>query len=121
MRELRVAIIGCGKIADQHVLAMQRGTPGQSYIIAGPPHTLVEALQLAEQVTGVPAPRMVVPPGLLRGAAAVLGALEQLPIWPQVPSSMTAEYLRLAAGVTYLGSNARARQELGYRPCDPCF
>jgi nucleoside-diphosphate-sugar epimerase len=40
--------------ASAHVLAMQRGTPGQSYIVAGPPHSLVEALRVVEQVTGYP-------------------------------------------------------------------
>ncbi len=96
--------------ARAHILAMQKGTPGQSYIIAGPPHTLAEALAMAEGITGVRAPRMTVPPGLLRGVAAALGMVPQL--------SGTAEYLRVAAGVTYLGSNARAVRELGYAPRD---
>jgi hypothetical protein len=29
-------------------------------------------------------------------------------------AQQTAEYLRVAAGVTYWGSNARAQKELGY-------
>jgi nucleoside-diphosphate-sugar epimerase len=102
--------------AGAHILAMQRGTPGQSYIVAGPPHTIVEALALAEQVTGVPAPRLVMAPALMRGPAAVLGALERLPFWPTLPPELTAEYLRVAAGTTYLGSNAKARRELGFAP-----
>ncbi len=99
-----------------HILAMRHGSPGQSYIIAGPQHSLVEALAIAEQVIGIPAPRMVVPPGVLGGVAAALGALERLPVWPKLPADQTAEYLRVAAGVTYLGSNARAQRELGYAP-----
>jgi len=33
-----------------------------------------------------------------------------------VPDTMSAEYLRVSAGATYLGSNAKARRELGYNP-----
>jgi len=32
------------------------------------------------------------------------------------PSDYSAVYLRVAAGTTYLGSNARAQRELGYAP-----
>jgi nucleoside-diphosphate-sugar epimerase len=33
-----------------------------------------------------------------------------------VPDEYTAEYLRVAAGVTYLGTSAKAQREWGYRP-----
>ena len=33
-----------------------------------------------------------------------------------LPESYTAEGLRVTAGVTYLGDNAKARRELGYAP-----
>jgi nucleoside-diphosphate-sugar epimerase len=33
-----------------------------------------------------------------------------------LPSAYTSEGLRVVAGVTYIGSNARARNELGWRP-----
>jgi nucleoside-diphosphate-sugar epimerase len=102
--------------AGAHVLAMQRGTPGQSYIVAGPPHSIGDALAVAERVTGVPAPRLVFPPALMRGPAAALGALERLPFWPTLPPQLTAEYARVAAGTTYLGSNDKARRELGFAP-----
>lgn len=87
--------------AAGHLLAMERGTPGDSYIIAGPPHTLAEALTIAEDVTGIPAPRRRIP-GLL---VDLLG---------RVPGD-AAESLR-ALGATYLGSNAKARRELGFEP-----
>ena len=46
-----------------HLLAMEKGAPGESYILAGPPHTLIEAFTLAERITGIPAPRLRVDPG----------------------------------------------------------
>src|SRR5262249_15942909 len=96
-----------------HVLAMRAGRPGESYILAGPPATLRAVLRLAQHVTGVPAPRLQPAPSLLKAAASVVGLIER---FVSVPDNYTAEYLRVAAGVTYLGFNARARAELGYQP-----
>ena len=39
-----------------------------------------------------------------------------MPFWPTLAPEWTAEYTRVAAGATYLGSNARARRDLGYEP-----
>jgi nucleoside-diphosphate-sugar epimerase len=102
--------------ARAHILAMQCGTPGESYIIAGPAYTLMQALRIAQDITGIPPPRIVAPPALMRTQANLLGALERLPFWPGLGSQWTAEYMRIAAGVTYLGSNAKARRDLGYEP-----
>jgi nucleoside-diphosphate-sugar epimerase len=99
-------------IASAHLLAMEQGKAGEHYIIAGPSHTLVEALDLAERITGVPAPRHVAP-GLLRAAAAVVGVAEKV---VPVPEQYSAEYLRVSAGVTYLGTSARAQGEWDYHP-----
>jgi len=86
--------------ARAHVLAMERGRAGETYIVAGPPHTLIEAFDLAERITGIPAPRFHASPGLLRALAAL----------------SRSERLRDVAGVTYLGNNAKARRELGFDP-----
>jgi nucleoside-diphosphate-sugar epimerase len=97
-------------MARAHIDAMERGKVGESYIIAGPPHTLREALTLAERITGVPAPRIQPSPALLKYAAALMRVVERsVPL----PSMFSSEYLRVSAGVTYLGSNAKARRELG--------
>jgi nucleoside-diphosphate-sugar epimerase len=99
--------------ARGHILAMEQGSPGQSYIIAGPPATIQEVLQLAERITGIPAPRLHPSPALIRGVAAAMSVIERV---VPVPDTYSAEYLRVAAGVTYLGSNARAKRELGFDP-----
>jgi nucleoside-diphosphate-sugar epimerase len=105
--------------ARGHIQAMERGTPGESYIIAGPAHTLSEAFEIAERVTGIPAPRLQAPPGLLRGASAVMGLVERVLQLP-LPETYSAEGLRVIAGTTYLGNSAKARRELGLstRPLD---
>lgn len=100
-------------IARGHLLALDKGTPGESYIIAGPSHTLEEALTIAQGITGVPVPKIRVPASLLRGAAAMSGLIERV---VPLPRDYSSEFLRVSAGVTYLGTNAKARRELGYAP-----
>jgi len=85
--------------AAGHVLAMERGTPGQSYIIAGEPKTFIDAIEMAERITGIPAPRMRPSPGFVRFLAALT----------------RSEMLRVSAGATYLGSNVKAKRDLGLR------
>ena len=85
--------------AAAHLLAMERGRPGESYIVAGEPKTLIDAIEMAERITGIPAPRMRPSPGFVRFLAAVT----------------RSEMLRVSAGATYLGSNAKAKRELGLR------
>lgn len=84
--------------ARGHIVAMEKGRPGESYIIAGPPAKVVDVLALAERVTGVPAPRSHPPAWLIRFLAAL----------------SRSEQLRVAAAA-YLGSNAKAVRELGFR------
>jgi nucleoside-diphosphate-sugar epimerase len=100
-------------VAHGHILALQKGRPGESYIIAGEPYTLAAALDLAATLTGVPAPRLRVPPAAMKASATLVGVLERL---VPVPEAYSAEYLRIVGGVTYLGTNAKARRELGYEP-----
>ena len=97
--------------ARGHVRAMERGRPGETYILAGPPHTLEEALELAEQITGVRAPRLRPSGRMLRAAAAVAGLIERV---VPLPETYSAETLRVAAGVTYLASSDKAKRELGF-------
>jgi nucleoside-diphosphate-sugar epimerase len=98
---------------DAHLRAIERGRAGESYIVAGPPHTLAEAMDLAERITGVRAPRLRPGPAAMRALAAVVGALERV---VPIPETMASETLRVTAGATYLGTHAKARRELGFDP-----
>jgi len=100
-------------VAHAHVLAQERGRAGESYIVAGECHTLVEALATAERITGIPAPRLRAPRVALQALAAVAGVAEHL--FP-LPPTYTRDGLLSTAGTTYLGDNAKARRELGYAP-----
>jgi len=98
-------------VARGHLLALERGQPGRSYFLCGPVHTLVDALDVAAGITGIPAPAWRVPPAVLRAASAVMRTIDP---FVTLPPAYTSEGLRVIAGVTYLGTNARARRELGW-------
>lgn len=100
-------------IVEGHILAMEKGTPGETYIIAGDVHPMVDALHLAEHMTGIPAPRLHAPPAMMRTMAGIMGVVGRV---VPLPETYSGEALRVSAGVTYLGSNAKAKRELGYNP-----
>lgn len=100
-------------IADAHILAMDKGRLGEKYIICGPSHTLIEAMEMAQRITGIPAPSLRLPPLLMRLSAALMTPLAAI---ADLPETFHPEMLRVSAGVTYLGNNAKARRELGYSP-----
>ncbi|MCS6805096.1 MAG: NAD-dependent epimerase/dehydratase family protein [Acidobacteriota bacterium] len=98
-------------VARGHLLAMEKGQPGQSYILSGPPHTMIEVFQLAEKITGVRAPRLHVSPAMLRLMSKLMEPISYvLPL----PTIYHPESLRVAAGVTYIASNEKAQRELGF-------
>lgn len=97
-------------IAQGHILAMQKGKPGESYIIAGEPYPVAKAFALASDLTGKRAP-MIVPHQMLGLMSILVNPLDAL-----MPPTYTSEGLRVIAGVTYLGDNRKARDELGYNP-----
>lgn len=100
-------------VARAHVLAMERGQPGETYIVSGPCHTLHEAFNIAGRVTGRRPPRLWVPPAALKAMAPLMGLVERV---APVPEAYTAEALRVMAGATYLGDNRKAHERLGYSP-----
>ena len=99
-------------VVDGHLRAMERGEPGESYIIGGPAHEITEVLAIVARISGVPAPRIGIAPSVLKGLAAAAGIVERL---LPLPAPYSSEMLRVNAGVTYLGSSAKAERELGFR------
>jgi nucleoside-diphosphate-sugar epimerase len=99
-------------VAHAHILAMEKASAGTTYMICGPNHTLQEAMGLASKITGKTKP-IAVPPFMLSISAFFAGLVEGfLPL----PEMYRSESLRVQAGVTYLGSSAKANKELGYQP-----
>jgi nucleoside-diphosphate-sugar epimerase len=97
-------------IAHGHILAMEKGVPGETYIIAGEPATYQEAFQLASHITGKPAPA-IVPYQILKLMSYLVKPFDAV-----MPEIYTSEALRVFAGPTYWGDNSKAKRFLGYNP-----
>jgi nucleoside-diphosphate-sugar epimerase len=97
-------------IVQGHVLAMEKGKLGESYIIAGEVCTLADAYKLASQITSKRVP-MTAPWQVVKALSVLVKPFDSL-----LPDSYTSEGLRIIAGTTYLGDNTKARRELGYNP-----
>jgi len=97
-------------VVQGHILAMEKGKVGESYIIAGEPCTFLDAFRLASQVSGKKAPNAA-PYQVMK-----LFSILVIPFDSLMPESYTSEGLRIVAGATYLGDNSKAKRELGYNP-----
>ncbi|MCH8122581.1 MAG: NAD-dependent epimerase/dehydratase family protein [Bacteroidetes bacterium] len=102
-------------VVSGHVLAMEKGTVGESYILSGPTHTLVEALDEAARITRRRPPPIHLGPAMMRLAAKFSGVLEPV---INIPSHYSAEALASSAGTTIIASFEKAQAELGYEPRD---
>ncbi len=96
-----------------HYRAMQKGRPGESYILAGPTHSFLEAFDEAARITRRKPPPIRVGPGLILLSARLTGLVEHA---ISIPMHLTAEALRVTAGCTLIASYEKARRELGYEP-----
>jgi nucleoside-diphosphate-sugar epimerase len=99
--------------ARGHILAMEKGKPGETYIISGPRHTFEYAFDLAASIAKVRAPLLHPGPRTMRAMAATMSVAER---FVTLPSAFTPEALRVLAGTTYFGSNEKAIRELGFSP-----
>jgi len=97
-------------IVQGHILAMEKGRMGESYIIAGEPYTVVDAFRLAGQIAGKRVPGEV-SHKIMRALSIIVTPFDNF-----LPETYTSESLREVAGPTYLGDNSKAKRELGYNP-----
>jgi nucleoside-diphosphate-sugar epimerase len=97
-------------IAHAHRLAMEKGLPGETYIIAGELSTLQNVFHLASQLTGKRMP-LSVPYQMVKAISMLVRPFDGF-----LPETYTSEGLRVIAGVTYIGDNSKARRFLGYQP-----
>jgi dihydroflavonol-4-reductase len=94
-------------VAAGHLLAADRGTPGERYILGAKNLTWPELIDRVAELSDVRYPIMVLPSGIGR----VARIRESLGI----PGAISAEATNLM-GRNWRFSSAKARRELGYRP-----
>lgn len=99
-------------IAEGHILAAEKGLPGESYILAGPAVPLGEMVEFWAQLTGKRPPILTIPARFARNLAPMLGHMESI---VTLPAAFSKELFRLH-GISYAGRADKARAELGWRP-----
>ncbi len=110
--DLGICLTHVEDIAGGIVLALDRGRPGEAYILSGPATTVREAIGAVAAVTGKKAPKRALPTPLMKALT---------PIGPLVGKLMgqppnLRELISSADGVTFWASYEKARRELGYEP-----
>ena len=94
------------------ILALDKGAPGETYILAGPATTVREAIGVVAAQAGRKPPKRAMPTALLKALT---------PVGPLVGKAMgqppnLRELISAADGVTFWASSERAQRELGYAP-----
>ena len=110
----RMSLVDVHDCAEGHVLAEERGTPGERYILSGVTLTVTEALALLGRITGT-APRPRTLPGPVAMAAA--SGVELVARVRRRRPPICREMMRtLLHGHAYDGSRATRELGLAYTP-----
>jgi dihydroflavonol-4-reductase len=113
--DTNVSLVDIRDCAVGHLLAAERGAPGERYILNGMTLSITDALQLAAEVAEVHRRPRLVPRGLATAAAAVVErACRLVRRHPPVCGEMVRTLIH---GHRYDGS--RAERELGMRYTEP--
>jgi dihydroflavonol-4-reductase len=109
-------VVHVDDVARGHILALERGAVGRSYILGGANLSLRELLGDLAAITGLPAPAWRVPRRLTLGAAWISETVEGrlLRRHPRVP----LEAARMST-TRMAFDDSRARKELGYQSRPP--
>jgi nucleoside-diphosphate-sugar epimerase len=94
------------------VLALDKGRPGETYVLAGPPTTMRDAVGIVAAASGKKAPKHAVPSAMIKALT---------PIGPLVGRMMgqppnLRELIASADNVTFWATNEKAVEELGFDP-----
>jgi dihydroflavonol-4-reductase len=110
--ELGICLSHVEDIAGGILLGLDKGTPGETYVISGPATTVREAIGIVADVSGKKAPKRAIPVPLMKA---------MIPIGPLVGKMMgqppnLRELISSADGVTFWAGYDKAARELGYAP-----
>lgn len=112
--ELGFNLVYVEDVATGVLLALDKGKPGESYVLGGEISTMGDLIDKVAELEGRSPPRLTLPPALAKMSAPlgpVVGPLMGFP--PNL-----SEAIRAAHDVTYWAKDDKARGELGYGPRD---
>jgi dihydroflavonol-4-reductase len=105
-------LVDVTEVARMHVVALERGTPGERYILGGENLTLKQILDRMSAITGLPSPKRKVP-----HAVAMIFALFDETITGKLRGKeprATVEAVRMGKKMMF-ASSAKAERELGFQ------
>lgn len=110
--DLGICLAHVEDVAGGILAALDRGKPGEAYVLSGPAVTMRDAVETVAKVTGRKAPKRALPTPLMKA---------MVPIGPLVGKMMgqppnLRELISSADGVTFWASYDKAAKELGYSP-----
>lgn len=112
---MRQNVVDVRDVALGHVLALEKGAPGERYILGGDNLSMHEMLDLLADITGLPAPRILLP-------LPVLSAIGRINEWISDHVTRRPPLATLEAALHARDSRSvsidKARKELGYEPRD---
>lgn len=108
-----VTVAHVDDIADGHLLAMEKGHSGESYILAGPALTYKQIMEMWQAICGIPAPRLWLPGWTASLSSQLVGGLEKV---FRLKTVLSSEVLATQADYTYYATADKARRELGWQP-----
>ncbi|GGA61671.1 dihydroflavonol-4-reductase [Edaphobacter acidisoli] len=105
-------LVDVDEVARMHVVALDRGTPGERYILGGENLTLKQILDRMSSITGLPSPKMKVPHAVAMAFAffdeTITGKLRG-----KEPRA-TVEAVRMGKKMMF-ASSAKAERDLGFK------
>ena len=106
-------IVAVEDVARAHVLALERGRPGERYLVGGDNLSLDQLWGLLSEVTGRPVPRWRIPYAL----AVLMGWIDEARcrLLPGAQPRVPLEGVRMSINRMYVDCS-KARTELGYQP-----
>lgn len=105
-------LVDVGEVARMHVVALDRGTPGERYILGGENLTLKQILDRMSAITGLPSPTMKVP----HAVAMTFAFFDETftgKLLGKEPRA-TVEAVRMGKKFMF-ASSAKAERELGFK------
>jgi len=105
-------LVDVAEVARMHVVALERGTPGERYILGGENLTLKQILDRMSAITGLPSPTMKVPHAVAM-AFAFFDENFTGKLRGKEPRA-TVEAVRMGKKMMF-ASSAKAEKEMGFR------
>ena len=112
--DLGICLTHVEDIAAGILLALDKGTAGETYVISGPATTMREAVETMASLSGRKAPKRALPTPVMKALTPVGPLVGKL--MGQPPN--LRELISSADGVTFWASYEKAGRELGYSPRD---